>query len=371
MNYKYEKYLNKKAILGCWVPHSLPKKNKYDFVISIPSYCEFDYLFKTLDTINNQDQALLDRTIVSVVVNNSSVSNKNVIADNHATYKRLINSSYNFEFVVIDAYSKEKAIDSKKAGVGIARKISIDILLKYMNLETIICFLDADTQIPSNYLYQINKSQSDYNWKSAVVDFNHLDDEIKTKELIYEYELFLKSTANELEKTGSPYCFVPLGCTMLCRLDGYIAAGGMNVRKAAEDFYFLQELQKNDNIHYIDNIQVRPSSRYINRSYLGTSKRMFDVLNNDLDINNLYFSKDKYQVLEKFLKTILQSQSISTKLILSEVKKINDRLYIFLLDHKFESVWPSITSSKNQKQFESQFHKWFDFLKTIKLLKFI
>ena len=97
---------------------------------------------------------------------------------------------------------------------------------------------------------------------------------------------------------------------------------------------------------------------------------MFDVLNNDLDINNLYFSKDKYQVLEKFLKIILQSQSISAKLILSEVKKINDRLYIFLLDHKFESVWPSITSSKNQKQFERQFHKWFDFLKTIKLLKF-
>ena len=158
---------------------------------------------------------------------------------------------------------------------------------------------------------------------------------------------------------------------MLCRLDAYIAAGGMNVRKAAEDFYFLQELQKNDNIHYIDNIQVRPSSRYINRSYLGTSKRMFDVLNNDLDINNLYFPKDEYQVLEKFLKTILQSQSISTKLILSELKKINNRLYIFLLDHKFESVWPSIASSKNQKQFENQFHKWFDFLKTIKLLKFI
>ena len=62
MNYKYEKYLNKKAISDCWAPHSLPKKNKYDFVISIPSYCEFDYLFKTLDTINNQDQALLDRT---------------------------------------------------------------------------------------------------------------------------------------------------------------------------------------------------------------------------------------------------------------------------------------------------------------------
>ena len=52
MNHKYEKYLNKKAIVDCWSFHQKPKKDKYDFVISIPSYCEFDYLFKTLDSIN-------------------------------------------------------------------------------------------------------------------------------------------------------------------------------------------------------------------------------------------------------------------------------------------------------------------------------
>ena len=265
MNHKYEKYLNKKAILDFWVPHIKPQKKNYDFVISIPSYCEFNYLFKTLDSINNQDKSLLDKTIVSIIINNSNHSSKDIIDNNHATYKKLINSNYNFEFILIDAYSKKKAIDSKKAGVGIARKISIDILLKYMNLDTILCFLDADTQIPLNYLYDINKSQLKYNWKSGVVDFFHLEDELKTKDLIVEYELFLKSTAQEFKKAGSPYSFVPLGCTMLCRLDSYIGAGGMNTRKAAEDFYFLQELRKSYKIHYIDTVQVRPSSRYINR----------------------------------------------------------------------------------------------------------
>ena len=49
-----------------------------------------------------------------------------------------------FEFINIDAYSVKNAIDTKKAGVGIARKISVDILLKYMNLETIKSkFLDS------------------------------------------------------------------------------------------------------------------------------------------------------------------------------------------------------------------------------------
>ena len=187
MNHKYQKYLNKKAFLNYRSFHEKPKKNKYDFIISIPSYCEFNYIFKTLNSINKQNQSLLDRTIVSIIVNNSSQSNQDIIDNNHSTYKKLLNSNYNFEFIVIDAYSKKNAINTKKAGVGVARKISIDILLKYMHLETIICFLDADTQIPLNYLYQINKSQSEDNWKSAVVEFNHLSDEIKTKDLIREY----------------------------------------------------------------------------------------------------------------------------------------------------------------------------------------
>ena len=372
MNYKYKKYLNKKAIIESCFPHKKPQKNKYDFIITIPSYCEFDYLFKTLDSINNQDKSLLDRTIVSIIINNSSSeSNQDIIKNNYDTYKKLINSKYNFEFIAIDAFSKKYAIDNKKAGVGIARKISIDLFLEYMHLETIICFLDADTQIPENYLYEINKNQLEHNWVSAVVDFHHLDDDIKTKALIYRYETFLKDTAKNLKEVGSPYSFVPLGCTMLCRLDGYIGVGGMNTRKAAEDFYFLQELKKCYDVHYIDNIQVRPSARHINRSYLGTSKRMFDALNGNLNIQDLYFSKEKYEIIKMFLRFVLNSKDLKADLILLKTKEINQRLYLFLKEHRFESVWPSIQSSKTYVQFENQFHKWFDFLKTIKLLKYI
>ena len=371
MNHKYEKYLNKKAIVDCWSFHQKPKKDKYDFVISIPSYCEFNYLFKTLDSINLQEEYLLDKTIVSIVINNSDSCSNSVIKNNHSTYEKLINSSYKFDFIVIDAYSKKNAIDSKKAGVGIARKISVDILLKYMNLDAVICFLDADTQVPKHYLKIINKSQSKIKWHSAVVDFHHLHDESKTKGFIQDYELFLKKTSEKLKKAGSPYSFVPLGCTMLCRLDSYIGVGGMNTRKAAEDFYFLQELKKSYDVHYIEEVQVRPSNRYINRSYLGTSKRMFDVINGELNIDDLYFSDIKYDILSLFLKKILKSKELSSAVVLSNFKKNNIKLYQFLIENKFELVWSSISGSKNQKQFENQFHKWFDFLKTIKLLKFI
>ena len=95
------------------------------------------------------------------------------------------------------------------------------------------------------------------------------------------------------------------------------------------------------------------------------------LINQNLNIKDLYFSREKYEVLRLFLQSIIKSKDLDSNLVLSKTKQINKRLYLFILENYFKGVWPSIQSSKNQKQFESQFHKWFDFLKTIKLLKFL
>ena len=240
-----------------------------------------------------------------------------------------------------------------------------------MNLDTIICFIDADTKLDSNYLNYINRSQLKNSWKCAVVDFKHLNDEDKTRVLISDYEFFLKDTALRLKEANSPYGFVPIGCSMVCNLFAYIGVGGMNVRKAAEDFYFLQEMQKCYGVYFIDKILVYPSSRYINRSYLGTSKRMYDSLNDDFKISSLHYSSDSFRALASFLKLALSNQGNNIDSIMNESKKINNSLYKFLLKTNFRKAWPSISSSKDKIQFENQFHKWFDFLKTIKLLKYI
>ena len=77
---------------------------------------------------------------------------------------------------------------------------------------------------------------------------------------------------------------------MICTLLSYISVGGMNKRKAAEDFYFLQELQKYNDIHQMKSIIVRPSSRYAERSYLGTSTRLKMSLDGKLDIDSLHLN---------------------------------------------------------------------------------
>ena len=69
--YKHQKYFKNKIVLKRWETHKKPKNNQYDFIIAIPAYFEFDYLFKTLDSINKQDITLLSKTLVSIVINNS------------------------------------------------------------------------------------------------------------------------------------------------------------------------------------------------------------------------------------------------------------------------------------------------------------
>ena len=52
---------------------------------------------------------------------------------------------------MIDAFSINNSLNEKDAGVGMARKISVDITLPYSRSDSIICFIDADKNNYKNY----------------------------------------------------------------------------------------------------------------------------------------------------------------------------------------------------------------------------
>ena len=97
MNHKLNKYINNKLANKKWLPNKTPNKRPYDFIITIPCYDEYDYIFKTLDSINSQDKNILKNTLVSVTINNSIDEDKSIIANNQRTYQKLLNNKYNFE----------------------------------------------------------------------------------------------------------------------------------------------------------------------------------------------------------------------------------------------------------------------------------
>ena len=370
MNHKYLKYLKNKSVSNSWSFNNLPKKDKYEIVITIPCYNEYAYIFKTLNSISEQNSILLDKTLVIVVINNSKNENQEIQKNNGRTYEKLILLKYNFDLSIVDCYLKNKALPEKTAGVGMARKIACDMSLNYMNPNSLFCFIDADTKISSDYLTQINLSYKKYNWDAATVMFQHQNDEPQTDKMIKDYESFLVSTSNLLENSGSPYHYIPIGSSMICNMKSYIGVGGMNTRKAAEDFYFLQELQKTFGVFKIKKNLIYPSSRYTTRAYLGTSSRLLKCINGELKIKSLYYTNRSFEILKQWLELALNSQCTPYSKIIIKCNLIDKELINFLEQYNFNNAWEAINKSPTSKHFEQQFHRWFDAFKTFKLLKY-
>ena len=129
----------------------------YNYFIIIPAYAEKLYLKYTLNSINKQDQKILNQTLVIIVINNSRDDDQKIKKNNNTTYQRIINLSYNFEFILIDCFSSQYALSREDAGVGLARKIGMDYCIKFSNKNSLFCSIDADTIINNNYLKSIAK----------------------------------------------------------------------------------------------------------------------------------------------------------------------------------------------------------------------
>jgi len=365
------KYLRKKSLDTFGKPHKDLGNRKFDFFIVIPCYNEFDYLFDTLDSINYQDQDLLGQSLVVIVINNNQEEAKSVIDNNQKTYDALISKNYQFNFVAIDSFTKDYAIPEKLAGVGCARKIGLDFSLHYIkDNKSMLCCLDADTLISPDYLNIVEK-----NFKNGidvgVINFKHQRSESAIiEEGIRKYELAIKTIAEKIDQTGSPYGYVSMGSTIACNAKSYVACGGMNTKKATEDFYFLQSLAKYTKIHKIKEQLVFPSSRNENRVYLGTGFRISEYVENNA-FKNLEFSDQSYLEISKIIQIIDQGWHENNEFIMLELDKVLHKKSLkFLIDKDLEHVLNQFRqNAKNKNQFILFFNQWFDALAVMQLLK--
>ena len=368
----YNKYLKKRGIsFNNWNFPSIPSNDCFSSIIVIPAYCEFKYILNTLSSLNEQSDFDLSQLLVLVVVNNSENDSEDVIDDNFKTIELIKNFKSNYILKFIDASSKEKALPDSLKGVGYARKLGMDFGLNYSNKNTIIHCLDADTIVAKDYLRKISFAYKNNFIKALVVDFEHQKSEKKElNKHINNYEKFLKETARNIEKAGSPYGYVSLGPTITCLAETYVRIGGMVNKKATEDFYFLQKIRKFTEIYFLNEKLVFPSSRLSERVYLGTGFRMKELIKGRA-IDDLYYSKKSYQILKKSIEKILSMHNKKASCLHKELLQIDDLLYDFFYNQGLFDIWDKINKeSKNNNQFKLQFHKWFDNLKTLRLLKF-
>jgi hypothetical protein len=158
---------------------------------------------------------------------------------------------------------------------------------------------------------------------------------------------------------------------MVCDHATYIKAEGMNKKKAAEDFYFLEKISKNTRIYNISRTTVHPSGRKSWRVPFGTGQRMTRFYAGTHD-EYLLYNPDNFELLREWLLLFHEEIITSPDKYLYLAGKLNKDLQNFLILQNFEQDMGRILkSSKSDDQVRKQQLKWFDGFRTIKLIHYL
>ena len=168
----------------------------------------------------------------------------------------------------------------KQAGVGLARKIGMDEALRRLDdigrPDGIIAGYDADCRCAPNYLTAIERYfERTPASPGCSIYFEHpLEGPMSPQ--VYEgvaaYELHLRYYIQALRHAGFPHAHHTLGSCMAVRADAYRKQGGMNKRKAGEDFHFLNKVIPLGGFADLTRTTVYPSPRPSDRVPFGTGK---------------------------------------------------------------------------------------------------
>jgi hypothetical protein len=381
-------YLNKHGLNGWRL--EISDETKYNNIIVVPAIQEYENIRRLLGSLMENDNSCFGDTLLIIVVNNTENSSAEVKADNKKSIDfltsiirktaldelavKVIVSGLNLG--IVDASSDSKELPDKDGGVGLARKIGMDLALTQFDdsndKKKILICLDADCTVARNYLTSLVTDINKRNLSAAYVRYEHIipeNDDVK--KAIVCYEIFLRYYVLGLKYAHSPFAFPTIGSTMICDAESYIKIGGMNKKKAAEDFYFMEKLAKITEVKEIDSTKVYPSSRASWRVPFGTGQRINRYFAETHDEYKLY-EPASFDVLKDWLKAFNTNEVLSANQYLKLAESINPELHTFLINNSFESDWNNIVNrSKSSAQIQKQKTIWFDGFRTLKLIHFL
>ena len=260
----------------------------------------------------------------------------------------------------------------KHAGVGLARKIGMDEAVDRLEQAgrpqaPIIC-LDADTTVAPNYLSGlIQWFEMHPKAEACSLHFEHPLEGRDFSPQIYEgiirYELFLRYYIQALREAGYPYAYHTIGSAMAVRADAYQRRGGMNRRKAGEDFYFLHKFIPHGGFGELMSTCVYPSPRPSLRVPFGTGKAIHQWLDNTSGSYPAY-ARQTFQDLHLFIQQI---PALTSPQKLAFPKPLQE----FLDQEKWEEALVEIRKhSASPAAFLKRFYQWFDALKVLKFVHY-
>ncbi len=267
------------------------------------------------------------------------------------------------------------AMPPKHAGVGLARKTGMDLavrILEKKHKEGVLVCLDADSLVALNYLSALKDYfQKNKRCDAVSIHFEHvLDvkrygvDVIKT---VVDYELHLRLFIHFQKWLGLPYAFQTIGSSMAVKASSYVLYGGMNKRKAGEDFYFLHKFGDKGKVCELKNTCVFPSPRISHRVPFGTGKAIGDALKEKkpvLTYNPMTFEK---------LKPLITSLQLMYTNNWNIIKPGFDKDVIsFFEENEIEKALENCKqNSKDFAGFQKRFFQWFNAFKLMKYCHYV
>ena len=252
-----------------------PPPPELELCVVIPSFFEPD-ITVTLQSLA-ACKPIQAKVEVIIVLNQSSADPKEVFEQNQKTLEDILQwqAAYRGDLIF---HAIHKTFPAKHAGVGLARKIGMDEACRRFNdlkKDGIIICLDADCTCDTHYLQALwNHFRTNPHTPGCSIYFEHPLE----NRAIAEYELHLRYYSHALRYSGLPCAFQTVGSAMAVRCSAYEKQGGMNKRKAGEDFYFLQKIIKLGGFTELKSTTVFPSARLSHRVPFGTGKAMSDYL---------------------------------------------------------------------------------------------
>jgi len=352
-------------------------KNDLGISVVIPAHNEPD-IHRALSALHRCYRPECSVEII-VIINASENADADVYRQNIETRKACslweAESEAKFRFYTY----MENDMPAKHAGVGMARKIGMDEAVrrfeKVGNADGIIACFDADSSCDVNYLCELERHfKENPQTPGCSIQFKHptfgTEYEPHTYLGIKYYELHLRYYNQAMRSTGFPHAYHTIGSAMAVRSSAYQKQGGMNRRKAGEDFYFLHKIIALGGFTELNSTCIYPSPRPSDRVPFGTGKAINDYLKNPQKGFFTYNPK-AFDYLDAFFKNIPEFYFTTPELVTmgGEIPYVMiDFLNAYFFDERILEIK---RNSSGVHSFEKRFYRWFNAFMILKFVHFV
>jgi len=340
----------------------IPRLAQFTRVVVIPAWNELTALPATLDALQQAGKPSPVATLVVVNFPPDGDAAESLATIEYLQARQAADESLFYLY-----------LPALESGVGAARKSGMDAFLRAKNHTALaddwIFSLDADTRVSADYFCRSEEAFQLHPEVSAwTFPYHHTVENLPDEPAVRRYEAYLARYVEKLAAARSPYAISTVGSAFCVNLAAYLKAGGMKVRQAGEDFYFLCELVKTGRVQMLDGkATVYPSGRVSGRTPFGTGKA----------IENLLAGKELNEICDAAFDELAAVLKLSADPALraapqSWMAKLPCSARQFLEAEKFPATWQKVLQNTpdDEKSVQRAFHLWFDGLKTLRYLHF-